>query len=79
MYTNKGNTLPSEKFNPPTQHEVWENGKFTGTYCYVYDGPSWRNKNKSRTAEEAKPTPAPKAKDVSFSSPRKDSWAGAGA
>lgn len=43
---NKDNIAPTQRFNPPTRHEVWEGGKFTGTFCFVYDGPAWRNKNR---------------------------------
>lgn len=40
----KGNTVPPVKFNPPTEHECFMDGKPAGT-CFVYDGPAWRNKN----------------------------------
>jgi hypothetical protein len=42
---NKDNTMPAEKFNPPTQHECFMDGKPAGV-CHVYDASSWRNRNK---------------------------------
>ncbi len=53
--TNKGNTMPAEKFNAPTQHDVYDGEKYVGP-AYVYDASSWRNKNKrSNKIEDAKP------------------------
>lgn len=45
MFKNKGNIQSPEKFNPPTQHDVYMDGKFSGT-CFVHDPAAWQNKNK---------------------------------
>jgi len=42
---NKDNIAPAEKFNPPTEHECYMDGKPAGT-CFVYDPAAWRNKNR---------------------------------
>jgi hypothetical protein len=70
---NKDNIQSPEKFNPPTEHEAFMDGKLVGT-CFVYDGPAWRNRNRSsivnKPKKQAKPDPVRKQ----FATP-KPGWA----
>lgn len=70
---NKGNIQSPENFNPPTRHDVYVDGKFSGV-CFVHDPAAWRNKNKPNVPDAKKVKTSPKPKDVG--SHRKDLWAG---